>query len=413
MKRKAFFSLVVALLTMSFLIVSVAPPAQAAGPVKVKFQSAWAPSITLWRPDKYWVNLVNTLAAGELEIQYFDGGTLITQVPELFDAVAKGTLDMATDWPSYWEGKNEAFSLITSYPDWMNPGDYMLWYWQGGGLELAQELYGKYGIVWIPHGVTGPECGMRTNKIVKTGDDYKGLKMRQCGRIQAKILNDMGGSAIFMGGADIYLALSRGTIDAAEFSVPEVDWSMGLHEVTKNWVLPGWHQPGPLWGVMINKKVYDSLSDKVKFILKEAAMASMMWGWTYYEYSSADYAKRMADKGIQITRLDDATLDKIQDFAYKYMLEDSDKNPDYAKIAFAQARYFKYFDIWRSGQRPFMFGRTPPKLDEVLPKLEAAAKKHKVYDAVIALEKKMRATMEKEEFWKPGTKYEGNPVPVK
>jgi TRAP-type mannitol/chloroaromatic compound transport system substrate-binding protein len=412
MKRKALSFAAVALFAASILIVGLVPPAEAA-PVKVKFQSAWAPSITLWRPDKYWVNLVNILAAGDLEIQYFDGGTLITQVTELFEAVGKGTLDMATDWPSYWEGKNTAFSLITSYPAWLNAGDYMLWYWQGGGLELAQELYGKYGLVWIPHGVTGIECGMRTNKPVKSVEDYKGIKMRQCGRIQSTILNDLGGSAIFIGGADIYLALSRGTIDAAEFSVPEVDWSMGLHEVTKYWVLPGWHQPGPLWGVMINKKVYDSLSDKAKFVMKEAAMASMLWGWTYYERSSADYMKRMQDKGIQITRLDDAALDKIQDLAYKYMLDDAEKNPDYAKIAFSQARYMKSFDIWRTGQRPWMFGRTPPKLDEVLPKLEAFAKKHGVYDQVINLEKKMTATAEREEFWKPGTPYTGNPVPVK
>ena len=70
--------------------------------------------------------------------------------------------------------------------------------------------------------MTGPESGQRSNKPIKTGDDYKGVKMRQCGRVQAKILQDLGGAAIFMPGSEIYLALSRGTIDAAEFSVPGV-----------------------------------------------------------------------------------------------------------------------------------------------------------------------------------------------
>ena len=63
---------------------------------------------------------------------------------------------MATDWPSYWEGKNGAFGLITSTPVWFTPSDYMLWFWQAGGLELAQDLYGKYGLVWYPHSVVKP-----------------------------------------------------------------------------------------------------------------------------------------------------------------------------------------------------------------------------------------------------------------
>jgi TRAP-type mannitol/chloroaromatic compound transport system substrate-binding protein len=353
------------------------------------------------------------MAMGELEIKYFPGGTLVTRSDEIFDAVAKGTLEMATDWPSYWEGKNTAFGLITSTPVWFTPGDYMLWFWQGGGLELSQELYAKYGLVWFPHSVTGPESGQRSNKPISKGDDYKGVKMRQCGRVQAKILQDLGGAAIFMPGAEIYLALSRGTIDAGEFSVPECDWAMGFQEVTKFWVLPGWHQPGPVSGVMVNKAAYDKLPDRTKFLFKEAAMATMMWSWTYFEYSASEYTKRFKDKGIKMTHLDKATLDKIHDFAYKYLLADAEANPDHAKIAFSQAKYFKDFDEWRNIQYPFMFGRTPPKMDQVYQKLEAIAKKHKVYDSVIALEKSVRKRMEKQEFWKPGTKFVENPITPK
>ena len=394
------------------LIGSWAPPAPAAE-AKWRYQSMWVPSITLWRGDKYFGDLMNVLAKGELQIQYFPGGTLITRSDEIFDAVSKGTLDMSTDWPSYWEGKNTAFSLITSTPVWLTPSDYMLWFWQGGGLELSQELYAKYGIVWFPHSITSPESGQRSNKPIRTGDDYKGVKMRQCGRVQAKILQDLGGAAIFMPGAEIYLALSRGTIDAGEFSVPECDWAMGFQEVTKFWVLPGWHQPGPVSGVMISKKSWDKLSDRVKFMFKEAAMATMMWSWTYFEYSSGEYTRKFKEKGTTYSILDKATLDKIHDFAYKYLLEDAEANPDHAKVAFSQAKYFKDMQEWRTVQAPFMFGRTPPKMDEIYSKLEVIAKKHKVYDSVIALERAVRKRMEKQEFWKAGTPYKENPITPK
>lgn len=408
MKLKEAKRWILAMAVGLILLGALAEAAQAAA--RWRYQTIWVPSITLWRGDKYFGDLLNQMAAPDLQLQYFQGGTLVTRSDEMFDAVAKGTIEMGTDWPSYWEGKNTAFSLITSTPMWLTPGDYMLWFWQAGGLELAQELYGKYGIVWFPHSVTSPESGQRSNKPIYKGDDYKGVKMRQCGRVQAKILADLGGAAIFMPGAEIYLALSRGTIDAGEFSVPECDWAMGFQEVTKFWVLPGWHQPGPLSGVMVNKAAFDKLPDRTKFMFKEAAMATMMWSWTYFEYSSGEYTRKFKDKGIKMTKLDDATMVKIQELANKYMIADAEANPDYAKIAFSQAKYFKDFEEWRAIQAPFMFGRTPPHMDEIYAKLEAIAKKHKVYDAVIALERDVRKRMEKQEFWKPGTPYKQNPV---
>jgi TRAP-type mannitol/chloroaromatic compound transport system substrate-binding protein len=399
------------LLTMAIALLVLGTLAEAAeAAAKWRYQTIWAPSITLWRGDKYFGDLMNQMAAPDLQLQYFQGGALVTRSDEMFDAVAKGTIEMGSDWPSYWEGKNTAFGLITSTPAWLTPADYMLWYWQAGGLELAQELYGKYGLMWFPHSVTGPESGQRSNKPIYKGDDYKGLKMRQCGRVQSKILADLGGAAIFMPGAEIYLALSRGTIDAAEFSVPECDWAMGFQEVTKYWVLPGWHQPGPVSGVMINKAAFNKLPDRTKFMFKEAAMASMMWAYSYFEYSSAEYTRRFLEKGIKETKLDNATIAKIEDLAYKYLTDDAEANPDHAKIAFSQARFLKDFSHWRSMQTPYSFGRNPAALDAVYKKLEASAKKHKVYDSVIALEKNVRTRMERQEFWKPGTPYKENPI---
>ena len=108
--------------------------------------------------------------------------------------------------------------------------------------------------------------------------------------------------------------------------------------------------------------------------------------------------------------LDPETLNKITDIAYKYLVEDAEANPDHAKIAFSQAKYLKDIAEWRSIEQPFMFGRNPPKLDQIYSKLEEIAKKHKVYDAVIDLQKATRARMETQEFWKPGTPYVANPV---
>lgn len=353
---------------------------------------------------------MNRLAYPELEITYYEGGTLVTTSDELFEAVSSGAIQMGTDWPSYWEGKNTAFSLVTSVPMWFTPVDYMLWFWQAGGLELSQELYAKYNIVWYPHKITGPECGQRSHVPIYTGADFEGIKMRQCGRNQARILADLGGAAIFLPGAEVYMALQRGTIDAAEFAVPEIDWSMGFQEVSEYWVLPGWHQPGPVAGIMINKDAFDALPARTQFMFKEAALATMMWSWTYFEYSAAYYTMKFEEAGIIRTLLDQETLDFIQERSYVYLLEDARANPDHAKIAFSQVKYFKDFAIYRESQYPFMFGRNPPELDELYAELEAIAKKDGTYDEIIALEKSVRAKMEGQKFWEMGTPYIENPI---
>ena len=396
------------LLAMSFIVAS----STAVMAKTWKFQSSWPASILLNKPDKYFANLIDILCGDELTLKYYDGGSLVGST-EVFDAVANGVVEMATDWPSYWDGKNTAFSLLTSVPMGFTPTDYMIWYWQGGGFEMAQELYGKYGIVYIPHGLTSPESGQRSNKPIKTLADYKGVKMRQCGRVQANMLGDVGGSAIFMPGGEVYMALQRGTIDAGEFSVPEVDWVMGFQEITKFWVLPGWHQPGPLWGVMVNKKAWDSLSDESKFKFKEAGMATMMWSWTYFEYGSGEFTNKFIEAGTKISRLDDDVLEKLQQASWKYMIEDAEKNPDFAKIAYSQLAFFKTMKFWREIQAPFTYGRTPSGLDETYEKVKAIAQKHGVLESAIKIERDVRARMTAQKFWAPGTKYISNPMPAK
>ena len=116
------------------------------------------------------------------------------------------------------------------------------------------------------------------------------------------------------------------------------------------------------------------------------------------------------EKGVQTSILDQDTMNKITDIAYKYLVEDAEANPDHAKIAFSQAKYLKDFAEWRRSSSRSCSAATRPKLDQIYAKLEEIAKKHKVYDAVIQIQNVNRARMEAQEFWKPGTPYVGNPV---
>ena len=92
MKQRAVVLAITAALLVALLGALWPQPAEAAA-ARWRFQSIWVPSITLWKGDKYWVDLMNVMAAGDLDIKWFAGGTLVTRSDEMFDAVAKGTIE--------------------------------------------------------------------------------------------------------------------------------------------------------------------------------------------------------------------------------------------------------------------------------------------------------------------------------
>jgi TRAP-type mannitol/chloroaromatic compound transport system substrate-binding protein len=333
--------------------------------IRWKYTTTWTPAIQLIESDRHFVQLVNQLAAGKLKIKFFEGGSLVPPF-QVFESVSKGTIQAGGDWPNYWAGKDTVFDLLGSYPYGLTPIDYMVWIYQGGGFDLYQEAYGKFGMVYLPHSVTPMESGVRGHKPIKSVADYKGLKIRMSGRTQGKILKDLGAAQTMLAGGEIYQALEKGVIDAGEFCSPSIDWGMGFQEVTEYWATPGWHQPASLLGVMINKKTWDGLSDYLKNLLKTAAMANFVWGFTFYEYGSIDGTQKFLDKGIKITRLSDEDLAQLQKIANKHTLESCKANPLFAKVAYSQFKFLKDISQWRAIATPFTYGRNPE-----LPNLEA------------------------------------------
>jgi TRAP-type mannitol/chloroaromatic compound transport system substrate-binding protein len=332
---------------------------------QLKMSSVWTAGIQLIEIDRHFVKIVNDLGAGDLKITFFDGGALVPPF-ELFDAVSRGQIDIGGDWGGYWAGKNEAFNIIGSHPMGLTAVDYMLWVYQGGGYELIQEVYGKYGLVCLPFGAHGSESGVRSKKPIKAINDFKGLKIRIGGKLQGKVLKDLGGVQVMLAGAEVYEALQKGVIDAVEYNIPSVDWVMGLQEVTKYWVSPAWHAPAAIFGAMISKKVWDGLSPRQREILKTAATANFLWSYTFLEYNNIDATKKFLDKGTVITRLNDGDVNKIQEIVNKHTMDSCKENPLFAKVAYSQYKFLNDYSQWRSIAQPFSFGRNP-----ILPDLNA------------------------------------------
>ena len=364
MRKKVFVVMLAIALVFSF---SLAISSAVAAPkvLKWKMTSTWPPSIDLIQADYAFVKAVNQLCKGRLEIKFFTGGTLMPSY-EVFDAVGKGTVEAAGDWPNYWAGKDPVFDTLGSYPMGLTPVDYLVWYYNGGGQAIYDEAYGKFGMVYLVTGVTPMECGIRSNKPVKSLEDIKGMKIRMSGQTQGKLLKDLGAAQIAMSGQEIYQALQKGVIDAAEFCSPSCDWGMGFQEVTKYWAVPGWHQPASVMGVMINQKVWASLDKDLQEDIRYAAKAASMEFFCKQYFDAIEYTQKFIDKGTQISRYDDAVLDRILKLTNKHTEETAKNNPLFKKSMQSQMKFKKDFATWRAMEAPFTFGFNPteyPNLD--------------------------------------------------
>jgi TRAP-type mannitol/chloroaromatic compound transport system substrate-binding protein len=182
------------------------------------------------------------------------------------------------------------------------------------------------------------------------------------------ILKRLGASPVAMAGGELYTALERGTIDAAEFSMPTTDWGMGFQETTKYWCLPGWHQPNWGGGWMINMKSWNALSEDLKEIVRVASRETGAYTYAKWEHESIEATNKFLDKGTKVTYLDQKTLDLIQTFLNEHVEEMAAKDPMYKKVAKSYYQFFKDFANWRKMEQSggFGFGRnlpSYPKLD--------------------------------------------------
>jgi len=364
MTRKIFLMALVVMLAFS-LALTTSPAIAKQKVIKWKMTSTWPPSIDLIRADYAFVEAANQLCKGRLSIKFFTGGTLMPSY-EVFDAVNKGTIQASGDWPNYWAGKNAVFDTLGSYPMGLTPMDYFVWIFGGEGHDIYEEAYGKYGMMYLVTGITPMECGIRSNIPVKSLEDLKGMKIRMSGKTQGKLLKDLGAAQIAMSGQEIYQALQKGVIDAAEFCSASCDWGMGFGEVTKYWAVPGWHQPASVMGVMINMKAWDALGEDLQKDLRFAAKAACVKFMAGQYYDTIEYTQKFIDKGIQINRYDDAVLDRILKLTNKHTEKTAKDNPLFKKSIKSQMQFKKDFAKWRAMEAPFSFGFNPkeyPNLD--------------------------------------------------
>jgi len=223
--------------------------------------------------------MVKSMSNGRFIIESYADGAIMAMA-EIFDAANSGTIDAADFTPHSFIGQIPTAPLFSARPLGMIAQPMMIWMDKVGLDYLMQALepfnfgYARYYYISTPEDL----CWSRVP--LDTVESWKGVKFRTKG-FWAEVLQDprVGASVTTLAGSEVYNALERGILDAAELSTPVTDMRLGFYEICDYLMNPGIHQPSTTAVEVVNEKSWAALPDDLKEIYIGAMKASAQQGF--------------------------------------------------------------------------------------------------------------------------------------
>lgn len=281
---------------------------------------------------------------GELVFKFYEPGKLVPAA-ETVNAVAAGKVAAAWAGAGWFAGKDSAYNFFSSVPFGPAMGEYMGWLYEGGGLELAREMFHARGVHNIPCGLIPPEASGWFRKEIKTPADLKGLRMRIFG-MGALVMQKFGVSTRQDAPGEILARFKDGSLDAAEFSLPAMDQPLRLYEAAKFYYFPGWHQQATFFDLDINLAVWNALDDRYKATIELVCGDITREMIAKGEAAQGKALKELQAEGVQLRRWPAAMLVELEKAWNEVVAEESAKNPNFKRVHDSYAAFRKNYALW-------------------------------------------------------------------
>jgi TRAP-type mannitol/chloroaromatic compound transport system substrate-binding protein len=291
------------------------------------------------------IKRIEEMSNGRIKISFYGAGELIPAAAG-FDAVSSGTVEMNYANSYFWTGKTFAGQYFCAVPFGLNFVGLNGWMYDGGGLELWHEVYDKFNLVPFLCGNTGVQMTGWFRKPIEKVDDLKGLKMRIPG-LAGRVYRELGVDAMVLAPGDIFPALERGVIDAAEFVGPYLDRQLGLHKVAKYYYTTGWHETATSSELTINKAAWAKLPPDLKAIVENACMACNARGEAWCQKVNAEAMDDLIkNQGVHAQPLPDPVVEALRTANAKLLEEAAAKDPVTKKVHESYMGYMKTYTQW-------------------------------------------------------------------
>lgn len=228
---------------------------------------------------------------------------------QMGNAVKSGLLDLCGTPPAYMAN---LVKLATGFTPTTKPAPVMR---KNGAWDIFQDLFHKHANMQLLSMYGGDiEFHIYTNKVIKSIDDFKGMKLRTSNTYKA-FFDALGARTLQMPRREIFTAMERGAVDAYANLDSEV-MAQGWFEVSKYKLNPGFYHPIIIVGMNLNK--WKKLNAKQRDVMTKAGL--------YLENElSADLGKKdraigdqlVKEKGMKLLSLSKADSEKFLGLAYK------------------------------------------------------------------------------------------------
>jgi TRAP-type mannitol/chloroaromatic compound transport system substrate-binding protein len=343
MKRRQFLTAAGTGLAAS----AVAAPAiaQSMPELKWRMPCSWPKSLdTLYGAAEIMCKVVGEMTDNKFQIQPFAAGEIVPGLA-IVDAVQNGTVECGHTASYYYFGKDPTFGFGTSVPFGPNARINQGWWTQGGGQEAMNEFYKKYNQVGLLAGQTGCQMGGWFRKEINTVDDLKGVKMR-IGGWAGKVLQKLGGVPQQIAAGDIYPALEKGTIDAAEWVGPYDDEKLGFYKVAPHYYAPGWWEGGSMLFAMVNLDKWNALPKHYQRILETAGHYANTWCMAKYDANNPQALRRLLANGAKLHVFSQQIMDASYKATMELHSEVAASNADFKKVNESMMAFTKNAYQW-------------------------------------------------------------------
>ena len=329
MKRRQFIKTA----GVGFAASAVAAPAiaQSSPDIKWRLTSSFPKSLdTLWGAAETFSKYVGEATDGKFQVSTFAAGEIVPGL-QAMDAVGAGTVECCHTAAYYYVGKDPTFPLFCAVPFGLNARQQNAWFYDAGAQKLMDDFTKKFNVVSLLGGNTGCQMGGWFRKEIKEVGDLNGIKMRIAG-LAGNVMQKLGVVPQQLAGGDIYPALEKGTVDAAEWVGPYDDEKLGFYKVAPFYYYPGWWEGGTTNHFMFNIPKWEELPKSYKAVVTAAAGYANVEEQAKYDARNPGALKRLVAAGAQLRPFTPPIMEACLKAANEVYADISSKNADFKKV---------------------------------------------------------------------------------
>lgn len=358
MKRRSFLH--TAAVGLAAGTVAAPAIAQTSPTINWRLASSFPKSLdTIYGAAEIMAKRVSQLTDGRFNIRVFPGGEIVPAL-QVMDAVQAGTVEMGHSASYYYFGKDATFAFDTAVPFGLTARQQTAWMDQGGGRQLMRDFFDDYGIINFMGGNTGCQMGGWFRKEVNKPQDLNGLKMR-VGGFAGRVMQKLGVVPQQIAGGDIYPALEKGTIDAAEWIGPYDDEKLGFNKVAPFYYTPGWWESSAQLSFYVGKKEWDKLPKEYQHALEVATYEAHIAMQAMYDARNPAALARLIKGGVKLRTFSKAILDACYNAAQEVIDDEASKNPKFKKVLDPWRRFMldqnNWYSVAESPVQAYLIGR--------------------------------------------------------